>query len=214
MKNYILVISLFISQLLLAQTPNKGEKLIKELAQKYKNYPAMSIDFELQMQNKAEGINEKSKGKAWVKGNRYKLDVMGVETYFDGQQQWTYLKEVQEVNLSIPDPEDENTLSPSKLLSSYSEGYKIVYQNEMFQYHRALQIINLFPLDDKESQFKRITLKIDKDKKQLFQVVRQGKDGNDYTITLTSIKKETNINDDFFTFDVKKHPEAELIDLR
>jgi outer membrane lipoprotein-sorting protein len=66
----------------------------------------------------------------------------------------------------------------------------------------------------KSSEFNRIKVKIDKDKKQIYQIIRYGKDGNDYTITLSKITKESTLADAMFKYDKTKHPDVELIDLR
>ena len=44
-------------------------------------------------------------GKAWMKGNLYKLNVMDVESYYDGKNIYTYMPEVQEVNIKNPNEE-------------------------------------------------------------------------------------------------------------
>ena len=214
MKYITLFLVLLFSTASFSQKDQKAVDILKKVANKYKSYKGAAIQFSLKMDNAQEDIHETSKGQAWVKGNKYKVDLMGVETYFDGTTKWSYMKDADEVNITTPDPKDKNTFDPSKLFTEYEEGYKVRYIREVFQHNRALHQIDLFPLDIKGSEFNRIRIFVDKDKNQIYQIIRFGKDGNDYTITLSSIKKDATLTDAVFKYDASKHPDVELIDLR
>ena len=216
MKFFSLILAILIGTLSFAQDNIKAKEILKNVADKYKTYPAISVDFVFTMDNAQEDISESSKGQAWMKGEKYKVILMGVETYFNGELLWSYMPDAEEVNLSSPEPGDKNTFDPSSLFTSYEEGYKIRYINEMFEHNRALHIIDLLPKteDVKTSDFSRIKLKIDKDKNQIYQIIRYGKDGSDYTLTLSQLTVKKNLNDSMFIYDNTKHPEVELIDLR
>jgi len=216
MRIITLVLALLISGVTFSQNDVKGKAILNKVAKKYKSYPAVSIDFVFTMENAQEDIKESSKGQAWMKGNSYKVILMGAETYFDGKTLWSYMPDAEEVNISTPDPTDKNTFNPSKLFVDYEEGYRIKFINEVFENNRALQIIDLLPLRDKvkSSEFNRIKIKVDKDKNQIYQVVRYGKDGNDYIITLTKLKVEKALNESVFKYNKVEHPDVEIIDLR
>jgi outer membrane lipoprotein-sorting protein len=138
---------------------------------------------------------------------------MGVETYFDGKTKWSYMVDAEEVNISTPDPEDENTFDPSTIFTEYKDGYKVRFIREVFQNNRALYEIDLLPKDVKGSEFNRIKLFIDKDKNVIYKVIRYGKDGNDYIITLNKVVEQT-VSTTMFVYDASKHPDVEVIDLR
>ncbi len=214
MKYIYIVLALFISSVTFSQTDAKA--ILDKVAKEYQSYKAVSIDFVLIMENAQEDIKESSKGKAWAKGKMYKVNLMGVETYYDGTNKWSYMVDAEEVNLTSPDPSDKNAFNPSQLFTEYQNGYKLKFVEEVFQNNRALQVIDLLPAQDKvkSSEFNRIKVKIDKDKNQIYQIVRYGKDGNDYTITLSKITKQSTLPDTMFKYDKTKHPDVELIDLR
>ncbi len=214
MKQFVAILAIFFSTFAMAQNDAKAEKILDSMAQKFQKYSGMEVEFALTMENLQEDIKERSKGKAWAKGNKYKIDLMGVETYFDGKTVWSFIKEADEVNISEPNENDPNSFNPSKLFSSYKEGYKIRYKREVFQNNRALHIINLYPKDIKGSEFSMIVLKIDKDKNQPYKIIRKGKDGNNYTVTLFKVTPKEGLKDALFTFNPKEHPDVELIDLR
>ncbi len=198
----------------MAQTDAKAKTILDKMASKFQKYQGIDIEFSLTMDNAQENISETSRGKAWVKGNLYKIDLMGVETYFNGKTLWSYIKDAEEVNVSEPDGNDKNAFNPSKLFNSYQEGYKVRYLREVFESNRALHIIDLFPKDVKGSEFSRIRIKVDKDENAIYKIIRFGKDGNDYTVTVFKAKENKTLQDNMFTFDAKKYPDVEMIDLR
>jgi len=214
MRLISILFAVLFSTLSFSQSDEKATTILKKVAKQYKTYKGVSIQFSLTMENAQEDIKESSKGKAWVKGNNYKVNLMGVETFFDGTTKWSYIKDAEEVNITTPDPDDKNTFNPSKLFTEYEEGYKVRYIKEVFQNNRALHQIDLFPINVKGSEFNRIRIFVDKDKNQIYKIIRFGKDGNDYTITLSSIKKETALPDSLFKFEASKYPDVEVIDLR
>jgi outer membrane lipoprotein-sorting protein len=216
MKNIFSVfLILFIANIAIAQEiDTKAKKILDDVAAINKKQKTQEITFTFSLDNAQEDIKETSKGKAWVKGDKYKVDLMGVETYYDGKTMWSFLKEDKEVNISTPDMEDENSFNPSKIFTMYQTGYKIKFIREMFQYGRALYIIDLYPIKVKESEITRVRIKIDKDKKQIYQIVRFGRNGNVYTISLIKTIANKVLADSFFVFNKAKHPDVEIVDLR
>lgn len=215
-KIILLIIALSISLSIFAQNDAKAVTILDKVSKQYEAYKGVSILFTFSLENTQEDIEETSKGKAWAKGNKYKLEAMGAETYFDGVSKWLYMIDAEEVNLSAPEKDDKDFFNPSELFNSYQEGYRIRYVKEMFEHNRALHYIDLFPTQElvKSSDFSRIKLKIDKDKNQIYQIIRFGKDGNNYTITLNKMTEEKALSDALFIFDTTRHPDVELIDLR
>jgi outer membrane lipoprotein-sorting protein len=126
---------------------------------------------------------------------------------------WTYLKESNEVNITSPDPKDDNTLNPAKIFTIYESGYKIRFIRERFEKNRALYEIELYPIDLKKD-YTKINLKIDKDKNQIFSMKRFGKDGTDFYIEILNIKPNEEMADAMFVFDKSKYPKVEVNDLR
>ena len=109
--------------------------------------------------------------------------------------------------------EDDETINPAKIFDIYQKGFKVKFVSQKFEGTRAIYVINLFPTD-KSKPFSRITLKIDKDKKELYVFKRFDKDGNYYTIKIGKITPSKTITDSMFSFNKAKHPGVEIIDLR
>lgn len=219
MKNTILLIILSILTLTsLAQntTDNSGKAkaILDKLSTKNKSYTTIEAHFEFLMDNNEEDIHEKSNGTLLLKGDKYKLNIMGVDTYFDGTTIYSHIIDAEEVNIKEPDEDDEEEgLSPAKIFSIYEEGFNYKYVEEKIIKGKSYHFIDLFPTDlDKE--FIKMTLIIDKKELQISTLLSKGKDGNNITINLNDFKKNIEILDKEFIFDEKANPNVEINDMR
>jgi outer membrane lipoprotein-sorting protein len=191
----------------------KAKSILDKVAEKIKSYKTIKSDFAIVLENKQENIKDAKKGIIWIKGNKYKIDLANSTIFYDGTTQWTYMKESNEVNITKPDVNDDNTLNPAKIFTIYEKGFKIRFIRERFEKTRALYEIELYPKDLKKD-YTKINLKIDKDKMQLFSMKRFGKDGNDFYIEILSFKTNEEMNDAMFAFDKSKYPNVEVNDMR
>lgn len=216
------ILCLFLINNLLAQTIQnldykevdpKAKAILDKISSKNKTYKTIKAEFAIILENKKENIKDSKKGVIWIKGNKYKVDLMVSTIFFDGKTQWTYMKESNEVNITEPDPKDDNTLNPAKIFSIYESGFKIRYIKEKFEKNRAIYEIELYPKDLKKD-FTKINLKIDKDKMQIFSMKRFGKDGTDFYLEIISVKPNEEMADNLFLFDKSKFPKVEVNDMR
>ncbi len=223
-KKVILSFSLilFASAMLIGQTQKtetyqavdpKAKNILDQVSAKTKAYKTIEAEFAIILENKQEKINDSKKGKIYIKGNKYKVDLAVSTIFNDGKTQWTYMKDPNEVNITTPDPNDDNSLNPAKMFTIYEKGYKVRFINEKFEKNRSLYEIDLYPIDLKK-EFSRITLKIDKDKMQIFSMKRFGKDGTDYYIEVLKMDTNKDMDDTMFTFDKTKYPKVEINDMR
>lgn len=189
---------------------NEAKEILDKSAAKIKAYPAVEIDFNLTMENKEENIHEEHKGKAYMKGHLYKLEVMDVVNYYDGQNIYTYMPEAQEVNLKSPSDDEEEMLNPAKIFDIHNYGFK----QKLISVTNGIAYIELYPNDLKKN-FMKIGIWVSKADYSIQKVESFGKDGNNLIITINHIQKPAGIPaDTFFTFDPDRHPEVEVIDMR
>jgi outer membrane lipoprotein carrier protein len=166
-------------------------------------------DFQFVIENKQEGIAETDKGTIWIKNNRYRLNVLGTETYFDGKTQWVHMIEEEEVNISTPDEGDGMELTPYNIFTMYKQGFRFKIVEE----DATTATIEMFP-DDKSQPYFKIRLVIDKVNTMFKEVSSFGRDGLNTTIKIGSYQKNVNLNDAEFVYHPEKHPNVEIIDLR
>ncbi|MDK2842671.1 MAG: hypothetical protein PWQ17_2177, partial [Anaerophaga sp.] len=114
-----ILILMLIPVILSAQSPEviKAGNILDKVSEIIQSYQSIRADFTFSMENKQADVTDTHKGTILIAGEKYKASVMNVDSYFDGTTLWTYLKEVDEVNISNPDPMDETTLSPSSIFN-------------------------------------------------------------------------------------------------
>ncbi len=191
----------------------KAKTILDQVSAKTKAYKTIEAEFGIVVESKQEKTKDSKKGKIWIKGSRYKVDLASSNIFNDGKTQWTYMKDANEVNITTPDPNDDSSLNPAKMFTIYEKGYKIRYIGEKFENARALYEIELYPIDLKKD-FTKITLKVDKTKMQIYSMKRLGKDGTDYLIEVIKMDTDKEMADAMFTFDKTKYPKVEVNDMR
>ena len=152
-------------------------------------------------------------GKAYLKGNKFKIDVPDGITWFDGKTQWVYVKGSDEVNVSNPTGEELAGVSPSVLLSLYKTGFKLNYKGEKKEKTKTVYVIEMIPLG-KKAEFSKMIVTIDKVTNIFTSVSTYGKDGMDSHLIINKIQTGISLSDSVFTFNKKEYPGIEVIDLR
>lgn len=193
-----------------AQTNEKAKTILDKTVEQIKSYPAVEIIFDLSMINKEENIQETHHGKAYMKDKMYRIDVMDVINYFDGEVIYTYMPDQEEVNIKNPDENEEEMLNPSILFDIHNQKFtqKLVEDKDDKAY------IELTPKKE-HKQISKIGVWINTKTNMVDKVTSFGKDGNDVVITIKSLKKpDKELDVTFFRFDKEAHPEVDIIDLR
>lgn len=191
-----------------AQGDPKANSILNEVSAKTKAYKTVLIDFTYTMENKKEKINDKFNGTLKSKGDKYKLSVARQDVICDGKTVWTYLKDANEVQINNAGV-DEDSFTPTKLLSNYSKEYKSKFIEEKGN----TQIIELYPLA-KGKSYTKVKLSIDKTKKQIQQFVIHDKGGSVFTYLVNKFITDQPINDKEFTFNKADHPGVSIDDMR
>lgn len=152
-------------------------------------------------------------GKAYLKGNKFKIDVPDGITWFDGKTQWVYAKGSDEVNVSNPTGEELAGVSPSVLLSLYKTGFKLNYKGEKKEKTKTVYIVEMIPLG-KKTEFSKMIVTIDRATNIFTSVSTYGKDGVDNHLIINKIQTGVSLADNIFIFNKKEYPGVEVIDLR
>ncbi|HUH33222.1 MAG TPA: outer membrane lipoprotein carrier protein LolA [Daejeonella sp.] len=217
MKKIIYLVALIIagtSVKAAAQSETRAKSILTEVSKKYRSYDVIKTDFTFSVHNPQAKLNETQAGTLFVrsKANKYKVILKDQELISDGKNQWTYLKDDQEVQLSEAN-NGADGLNPAKIFTIYEKGFKSLYTNDTQLNGRLVHNIELSPIDAKTSFFK-IKLKIDKLNKQIVNAVIYDKNGNQYTYAIKSFTPNVKVPESTFAFDAKKYPGVEVVDLR
>lgn len=197
----------------LANTDKKATSILNKVAQIKKSGKAMKGSFLYIFENKAENIQEKSKGYFIIKDEKYWVDILGVETFFDGKTISSFMKDANELTIQDPD-DDEGGLTPSSLFDIYEKGFTSKYVGEKNEGNKHLYIVDLFPIDNSKN-FKKVRAKIQKESYLPISVETFGKSGDNVRIEILDINTNTpNIEDSSFAFDTEANTDVEIIDMR
>jgi outer membrane lipoprotein-sorting protein len=188
----------------------QAKKILDRAVQDLQRTQGVTADFRILMEAGQTDQKQSVNGSLWLKGNKFKLLIPGVETYFDGTTQWVYMTDAQEVTISTPTAEELQEINPTALLSSYKKGYKIESGADKMENGKTIHDINLYPTDLKK-EFFRINLNIEKGTNRLVAIKTYDKNGASTTITLTKYQV-TPLDDTMFLF--KSKAGVDEIDLR
>ncbi len=176
-----------------------------------KSNKSSKIDFSCKVENTQSGKKQDLKGYLLLKGEKFKLSVAGVDTYFDGKTEYVYMPESAEVTVSEPGKEEVKKINPILVLTSYKSGYKMLHIGETTDNGKAVEIVELYP-EDRKSPYARLSISVDKSSMQPHAIKLQGKNGVNTTITVDNYA-EMAIEDRQFAFDLSRK-DIEIVDLR
>ncbi|WP_024480775.1 LolA family protein [Cellulophaga baltica] len=203
MKKIIVLIALFTSALSMAQSSSKAKTLLDDVYNKVKSYDNIYVDFKYALNNKEANINQETRGDVTMKGDKYLFNYLGSQQLFDGSKVYTIVPENEEVTIEAKSTE-ENTITPSKMLTFYKKGHN--YEMDILQtiQGRKIQFVKLTPIDT-NSEIKSILLGIDAETKHIYKLIETGKNGTKTTITVNSFKTNQTLSKTLFTFDEAKY---------
>jgi len=201
-KKILVAITLIITTIGFGQDTAKA--LLDEVSVKIKSYENISIDFKYVLNNSEENISQETRGNVILQGEKYVLNILGITRIFDGKTLYSISPEDEEVTISTENTEDENTITPSKMLSFYENGYN--YSMDIIQNlnGRKIQYIKLIPIDSK-SEIKHVLLGIDIKTKHIYNLIEIGSNNTKTTLTVNSFKTNKPLSKTLFTFDESKY---------
>jgi outer membrane lipoprotein-sorting protein len=213
MKNMILAfLAMILAVTVSAQYDPKALETLDAMSKKYKTIPSFEANISYTLTNDVERISEEFKGKITVKGNKYRLALPEQEVINNGATIWTYLPEAKEVNIDNYDPNSED-VNPSKMHEIYKKGFKYLYLQDKQENGVMCEEIDLVP-EKKDAQYFKVKMFINKKDKTIQSFTLFDKGGNRYKYTITKFTPNVKVEDTFFTFDAKKHPDVSVVDLR
>lgn len=150
-------------------------------------------------------------GSMELKGEKFHLRSQSIESWYDGETQWSYLMNSDEVNITNPTPEELRQTHPLHLLSSYKSGYNYRFVGEkQLKIEKGYEIV-LTP--EAKQEISSITVVVSKNYYPLYLKVVAANQP-DTEIYITNLQTGQSFSNAIFQFDKKKFATAEVIDLR
>jgi outer membrane lipoprotein-sorting protein len=203
-KKHILLIGfLAVGFFSFGQNSDKAKALLDEVYNKVKSYDNIYIDFKSTLENTEANLKQETNGNVTLDGEKYFLNYLGAQQLFDGKKVYTIVPENEEVTIEDVN-EDNDNVSPSKMLTFYKTGHN--YQWDILQNvdGRKIQYVKLIPIDS-NTEIKSILLGIDTQTKHIYKLIQTGNNGTKTTITVNSFKTNQSLSSTLFTFDEKKY---------
>lgn len=191
-----------------AKIDSKAEAILTAMSKKYEDLKSYKATF-----NYATEGGKDIKGDVTVKGEKFRLKVAGQEIFNDGKMMATYVKETNEVNLQDYDPAELGDLNPTQIFTAYKKNYKYRFLKESKEGGQTYETIELAPTSS-YAKIAKVQIKVNKADKAIKSWDILMSDGQHVIYTITSFQPNVNVADSYFTFDTKKYPGVEVVDLR
>ena len=189
-----------------AQSAQQAQELLDAVAEKVSSYEDIEIDFTWNLVNQKEQVDQKTQGSVMLKGERYRLSMMGMTRVFDGDKLFTIAPEDLELTVSDLDPEQDKSVTPSKLLTFYKEGYTYAWDITQKVAGKNIQYIKLYPIDS-EAEIKNMLLGIDTGTNHIYKLIQTDAKGTQFILTVKSFKPNQKLTPDNFAVDLNKYQE-------
>ena len=199
MKKYFFIILLSITNIY-SQIDLKAEELLKRVSFNIDNAKNYSINFSYQLD---DNINQLKKGSVIISKDNYFLDFMGIKQICDSSFIYTIVPENEEVMISEISEEDSQTISPSKILNFYRQGYIIELDESKNENNFKTQYIKLTPIDS-NSDVSHLYLGINSNY-NIYKVIEIGKNKSKTIFKVNKILYNIDLEKDIFTFDKNKY---------
>lgn len=150
-------------------------------------------------------------GELWLKGDRFYLNCGGVESWFDGKTQWSYVASNEEVTVSTPTPEELQSINPFALLNQIQTQFHSLYVGEVKENGKSGKKLQLTPLH--KGDVTAMTLVVSSTYKPVSIRIKL-ENGEEQYFSVKTYRTHQNLQDAQFRFPSSKYPHAEVIDMR
>jgi outer membrane lipoprotein carrier protein len=190
-----------------------AKAILDGVSAKFKTYSTVQAGFTYKVENAAGKALSTKNGTIKMKGTKYWISFNGQEIYCDGKTVWNFDKAANEVTISKLDA-SSGMITPQKLFTNfYDKDFLYLLNGEKKSGGKTVQEIEMTPVD-KSKPFFKVYVQVDKSSKTIYSTKVLENAGNRYTYTVNNMKTNQALLDNMFTFDKKKYPGVEEVDLR
>jgi len=209
-----IVTGLFFTTPAFTQKDAKAKELLDQTSATLSQSGGMSVSFTVNVNDITNKIKQSFEGQISLKGAKFYLSTPDQEVYYDGKTQWTYDKNIEEVSILEPQPQDIQTLNPVSVFDLYKTNCNYKYKGEKIDNQkRKVQEVSLLPTNAKED-IKQVDIQINPgDSMPVFFLITYN-DRSEYRIYIDKYQTKLNLPDSRFVFDTKKYPNVNVNDLR
>ena len=190
-----------------------AKRILDAVSAKFKSYKSPKASFTYSVENGAGKVLSSKKGSVVMKGNKYKVNMDGLEIFSDGRTIWNYDRSAKEVTVNTA-AENGSGMTPQRLFTNfYDKDFYYKLNGTKKVGGRTVQEIELTPTD-KTKPFHKVYVLVDKARNMIYSARFLEKTGGRYSYTVTNLQPSTAVSDAEFVFNKAKYPGVEVIDLR
>jgi len=211
MKNYrsmknILFITLAIFTFFTSFSQNsiEAKKLLEDVSSRMKSYDNIYIAFDYVLENKEADVEQIFEGDLILQGENYVVNLFDTTIMFDGNFSYTIVPENEEVNIVKSNGENNETISPTNLLTFYENGYTFSIGKKKNLNGKQIQFVDLVPIDS-NSEVISVQVGIDKKNMHIYSVREIGNNDTHTIITVRELKTNQKLEKNTFAFDEQKY---------
>jgi len=210
---FLLLISVAFTFEAAAQKEAKAKVILDAMSQKFQAMNGFTANFDFTFQDQS-GSSDRQTGQIAVKDEQYRLKLPDQEIYNDARTVWTFIQTDSYKEVTINDASQmEGELTPSNIYRIYESGYNYKLIGEKQFQGKTAQLVELTAIKS-GSPFEKVTLRIEKATNNLLGWEMYDGQGGVFSYAFTNLKTSVNLAANYFSFDVKKYPGIEVIDLR
>lgn len=187
-----------------SQNGTEAKKLLDDVSSKMKSYDNIYIAFDYILENKDADVEQVFEGDVILQGENYVVNLFDTTIIFDGDFSYTIVPENEEVNVMSSNGDNNETISPSSLLTFYQKGYTFSSGEIRNINGNQIQFVDLVPIDT-DSEVISVEVGIDKRKLHIYSVREIGNNKTHTIITVKELRTNQKLEQNTFTFEEEKY---------
>ena len=133
-------------------------------------------------------------------------------TWYNGETQWSYVKANEEVNVSVPTAEEQQNINPYAFLDIYKKGYNYSIKETTLRGKPCYEVT--LKAQRKNNNLRTLIIDIEKSTYAPLCIRMQQNNQTWVRISVLSYTGNRQFKPEYFEFNHKDYPQAEIIDLR
>ncbi len=212
-RNIITLLLISFTALLFAQNDNKAVGILKSSAETLSKDSGIEVKFVLAETDADNDLVYNFNGILRFKGEKFYIEVPDARIWNNGINQWVWLNNSDEVNLSKSSKDETLALNPITLLELYKYGAKVKYVATHNISGKQVEIIDINP-QKTDLPWSKIIAMIDSKTNFPYTISMIGDNNTKTNIVFEKPVRDMKFSNHEFEFDKKKYPKPEVIDLR
>lgn len=211
---WIAVILLCLTTTVQAQIQDPEAKaILDQVSSKYRSLKSFKAKFKRTIKSNSGEEYGSQSGTILVSGIKFQMEVDELKIYCDGKTVWTWMQDVNEVNVTNYEKDGEE-VTPTTIYDIYKKDYKYVLYGSREINGKMAHVMDLEPTDN-SSEITKIRLWVEKESNEIVQWTVFQRGSNDRQVfEILEFTPNMDVKSEMFVFEKSKHPSVTVVDLR